>query len=71
MQATNGMDHVSFPSSYGEYATVQIGIICNYAPDDELDENGYATLHFKRDVAVNFHNASIRNLFCTMQTMMC
>ena len=70
LQITNGMGHVSCPYSYREYATVRIGIICNYVPDDELDKNGYPTLHFKRDVAKNFHNASIRNLFCTMQTKM-
>jgi hypothetical protein len=45
LQATNGMGHVSFPSSYGEYTNFQIGIICNYAPDDELDENGYPILN--------------------------
>ena len=29
-QATDGLCPVSFPSSYGKYATVQIGVICNY-----------------------------------------
>ena len=46
LQATDGLGPVSFPSSYGEYATVPIGVICNYAPDDELDENGNPALHF-------------------------
>ena len=55
----------------GEYATVRIEVICNYAPDDELDDNGYPALHFWRDAAGNFYNARIRNLFTTMQTMMC
>ena len=71
MQATDGLGPVSFPSSYGEYADVRIGVICNYAPDDELDDNGNPTLHFQRDAAGNFYNATIRNLFTTMQTMMC
>jgi hypothetical protein len=43
LQATDGLGPVSFPLSYGEYATVQIGVICNYAPDDELDKNGNPT----------------------------
>ena len=60
-----------FPLSYEEYATVRIKVICNYAPDDELDENGNLTLHFRRDAAGNFYNATMRNLFTTMQTMMC
>ena len=71
MQATDGLGPVSFPSSYGEYTTVRIGVICNYAPDNELDENGNPALHFQRDAAGNFYNATIRNLFTTMQTMMC
>jgi hypothetical protein len=71
LQATDGLGPVSLPSSYGEYATVRIGVICNYAPDDELDENGNPTLHFQRDAAGNFYNATMRNLFSTMQTMMC
>ena len=71
LQATDGLGPVSFPSSYGEYADVRIGVICNYAPDDELDDNGNPTLHFQRDTNGNFYNATIRNLFTTMQTMMC
>jgi len=47
---------------------VRIGIICNYAPDNELDENGNPTLHFQRDADGNFYNATMRNLFRTMQT---
>ena len=70
MQATDGLGPVSLPSSYGEYATVRIGVIYNYAPDDELDENGNPTLHFQRDAAGNFYNVTMRNLFTTMQTMM-
>jgi len=62
LQATDGVGPVSFPSSYGEYTTVRIGIICNYAPDDELDENGNPTLHFQRDADGNFYNATMRNL---------
>jgi hypothetical protein len=30
LQAPDGLGLVSFPSSYGEYATVRIGVICNY-----------------------------------------
>jgi len=71
LQATDGLGPVSLPSSYGEYATVQIRVICNYAPDVELDENGNPTLHFQRDAAGNFYNATMRNLFSTMQTLMC
>jgi hypothetical protein len=71
LQASDGLSPVSFPSSYGEYKTVQIGVICNYAPDNELDQNGNPALHFQRDAAGNFYNATIRNLFSTMQTMMC
>ena len=71
LQATDGLGPISFPSSYGEYADVLIGVICNYAPEDELDENGNPTLHFQRDAAGNFYNATMRNLFSTMQTMMC
>jgi hypothetical protein len=71
LQATDGLGPVSLPSSYGEYTTVRIGVICNYTPDDELDENGNPTLHFRRDAAGNFYNATMRNLFSTMQTMMC
>ena len=73
MQASDGLGPVSFPSSYGEYATVQIGVICIDSPDDELDQNqnGNPALHFQRDAAGNFYNATIRNLFSTMQTMMC
>jgi hypothetical protein len=43
LQATDGLGPVSFPLSYGEYATVRIGVICIYAPDDELDKNGNPT----------------------------
>ena len=71
LQATDGLGPVSFPSSYGEYAAVQIGVICNYAPDDELDENGNPTLHFQCDAAGNFYNAKMRKQLNTMQTMMC
>ena len=70
LQATDGLGPVSFPSSYGEYADVRIGVICNYAPDDELDDNGNPTLHFQRDTNGNFYNVTMRNLFTTMQTMM-
>ena len=70
MHATDGLGPVSFPSSYGEYADVRIGVICNYAPDDELDDNGNPTLHFQRDTNGNFYNVTMRNLFTTMQTMM-
>ena len=70
LQATDGLGPISFPSSYGEYADVQIGVICNYAPDDELDDNGNPTLHFQRDTNGNFYNVTMRNLFTTMQTMM-
>ena len=70
LHATDGLGPVSFPSSYGEYADVQIGVICNYAPDDELDDNGNPTLHFQRDTNGNFYNVTMRNLFTTMQTMM-
>jgi hypothetical protein len=71
LQATDGLGPISFPSSYGEYADVQIGVICNYAPDDELDDNGNPTLHFQRDAGGNFYNATMSNLFTTMQTIMC
>jgi hypothetical protein len=71
LHATDGLGPVSLPSSYGEYADVRIGVICNYAPDDELDDNGNPTLYFQRDAAGNFYNVTIRNLFSTMQTMMC
>jgi hypothetical protein len=71
LQATDGLGPVSFPSSYGEYADVRIGVVCNYAPDDELDDNGNPTLHFQRDAAGNFYNITMRNLFTSMQTMMC
>jgi hypothetical protein len=67
LQATDGLGPVSLPSSYGEYTTVQIGVICNYAPDNELDD----ALHFRCDAAGNFYNVTMRNLFSTMQTMMC
>ena len=53
LQATDGLGSVSFPSSYD--ATVRIGIICNFAPDDELDENGKQALHFQHDTAGNFY----------------
>jgi len=71
LHATDGLGPVSLPSSYGEYADVQIGVICNYVPDDELDDNGNPTLHFQRDAAGNFYNVTMDNLFTTMQTMMC
>jgi hypothetical protein len=71
LHATDGLGPVSFPSSYGEYADVRIGVICNYAPDDELDDNGNPALHFQRDAAGNFYNVTMRNLFTSMQTMMC
>ena len=73
MQASDGLGPISFPSSYGEYATVQIGVICIYSPDDELDQNqnGNPALHFQRDAAGNFYNVTMRNLFTSMQTMMC
>jgi hypothetical protein len=71
MQATDKLGPVSFPSSYGEYAAVQIAVFLNYAPDDELDKKGNPTLHFQRDVSGKFYNITIRNLFDTMQTMMC
>jgi hypothetical protein len=71
MQATDKLGPVSFPSSYGEYAAVRIAVFCNYAPDDELDKKGNPTLHFQRDVRGKFYNATMRNLFDTMQTMMC
>ena len=72
LHATDGLGPVSFPSSYGEYADVRIGVICNYAPDDELDDNYVnPTLHFQRDTNGNFYNVTMRNLFSTMQTMMC
>ena len=48
MHVTDNLGPVSFPSSYGEYAAVRIGVICNYAPDDELDDNDNPTLHFQR-----------------------
>jgi hypothetical protein len=71
MQATDKLGNVSFPSSFGEYAAVQIAVFLNYAPDDELDKKGNPTLHFQRDVSGKFYNITIRNLFDTMQTMMC
>jgi len=71
LQATDGLGPVSIPSSYGEYVTVRIRVIFNYAPDDDLDKNGNPTLHFQRDAAGNFYNATMRNLISTMQTMMC
>jgi hypothetical protein len=70
LQAADGLGSISLPSSYGEYADVQIGVICNYAPDDELDDNGNPTLHFQLDTNGNFYNVTMRNLFTTMQTMM-
>ena len=71
MQATDKLGPVSFPSSYGEYAAVRIAVILNYAPDDELDKKGNPTLHFQRDISGKFYNITIRNLFDTMQTLMC
>jgi hypothetical protein len=71
LHATDGLCHVSFPQSYGEYAAVRIGVICNYAPDDEFDENGNPTLHFQRDADMNLYNVTMSNLFCAMQIMMC
>ena len=71
MHATDGLGHISFPQSHGEYAAVQIGFICNYAPDDEFDENGNPTLHFQCDADRNLYNVTMRNLFCAMQIMMC
>ena len=56
---------------YGEYAAVRIAVFLNNAPDDELDKKGNPTLHFQRDAAGHFYNITIRNLFTTMQTMMC
>ncbi len=47
LHATDGLGPISFPSSYGEFTDVRIGVICNYAPDDELDENGNPTLHME------------------------
>jgi hypothetical protein len=72
LHATDGLGPVSFPSSYGEYADVRIGVICNFAPDDELDDNGNPSLHLQRDTNGNFYNVTMRmrNLFTTMQTMM-
>jgi len=64
LHATDNLGPVSFPSSYGEYAAVRIGVICNYAPDDELDNNGNPALHFQHDVD-NFYNATMRNLLTT------
>jgi hypothetical protein len=69
--ATDGLGPVSFPSSLGEYPDVRIAVFLNYAPDDELDENGNPTLHFQRDVDGNFYNATMRKLFTTMRIMMC
>ena len=71
LHATDGLGPVSFPSSYGEYAAVRIAVILNYAPDDELDKKGNPTLHFQRDISGKFYNITIRNLFDTMQTLMC
>jgi hypothetical protein len=71
LHATDNLGPVSFPSSYGEYAAVRIGVICNYAPDDELDDNGNPVLHFQREVGENFYNTTMRNLFTTMRIMMC
>jgi hypothetical protein len=71
MQATDKLGPLSFPSSYGEYAAVRIAVFLNYAPDDELDKKGNPTLHFQRDVSGKFYNITIRNLFDTMQTLMC
>jgi hypothetical protein len=56
---------------YGEYAAVRIAVFLNNAPDDELDKKGNPTLHFQRDAAGNFYNITIRNLFDTIQTLMC
>jgi hypothetical protein len=71
LHTTDDLGPVSFPSSYGEYAAVQIGVFCNYAPDDELDDNGNPALHFQHDMSGNFYNATMRNLFTTMPIMMC
>jgi hypothetical protein len=71
MQATDKLGPVSFPSSYGEYAAVQITVFLNYAPDDELDKKGNPTLHFQRDVSGKFYDITIRNLTDTMQNLMC
>jgi hypothetical protein len=70
-QATDKLGPVSFPSSYEEYAAVRIAVFLNYAPDDELDNKGNPTLHFQHDVSGKFYNATMRNLFDTMQTLMC
>ena len=71
MQATDKLGPVPFPSSLGEYPDVRIAVFLNYAPDDELDKKGNPTLHFQRDISGKFYNITIRNLFDTMQTMMC
>jgi hypothetical protein len=70
LQATDGLGPISLPLSYGEYTDVRIGVICNYAPDDELDDNGNPALRFQRDTNGKFYNITMRNLFTTMQTMM-
>jgi len=73
LHSTDTLGPISLPSSYayGEYADVRIGVICNYAPDDELDDNYVnPTLHFQRDTNGNFYNVTMRNLFTSMQTMM-
>jgi hypothetical protein len=71
MQATYKLGPVSLPSSLGEYPDVWIAVFLNYAPDDELDKKGNPTSHFQHDVSGKFYNITIRNLFDTMQTMMC
>jgi len=71
LHATDKLGPVSFPSSLGEYPDVRIAVFLNYAPDNELDKKGNPTLHFQRDIYGKFYNITIRNLFDTMQTMMC
>ena len=71
MQATYKLGPVSLPSSLGEYPDVWIAVFLNYAPDDELDKKGNPTSHFQHDVSGKFYNITIRNLFDTMQTLMC
>ena len=53
---------------WAQYVPCRSNMVCNGFTHGK---NGYPTLHFKCDKARNFYNAFMRNMFCTIQTMMC
>jgi hypothetical protein len=60
-------------SFHGEYPAVRIGVVvCKYAPDRwQLDtwQEQQSVLPFQHDAAKNLYNATMRNLYDTMQTI--